>query len=115
MKKIIISVLVAMGLSAPVLAYAGALPFMIVRFNQPNVYFDGALSQAVQSALQAKPDAHFTLVSFAPVRQPVEEAAKHINAVSYVIRAVGVPDSHIHVQRNLNDSLQFDEIHILVE
>ncbi len=105
-------------------AYAGAepaarAPFMIIRFNQPRVYFDQQLYNAVARAVSLKPEVMFDLVANAPRTGNSDLDAKwqvvsknNVNAVIVRLNAIGVPTSRLSVTTQAMDGLRYDEVQL---
>ncbi len=111
-------------LAAPALALAQAYlvkPLMIIRFNQPVVRYERALDSAISRAVEAKPDARFTLVAFAPSygdaatqAQLAERTRTQLSEVRSHIIADGISSSRIDTTTRASSAITHDEVHILV-
>lgn len=97
-------------------------PFMIIRFNQPRVYFDQQLYNAIARAVSLKPGVMFDLVANAPRTGNQELDAKwlavsknNVNAVIARLNAMGVPSSRLSVTTQMTDGLRYDEVQIFAK
>ncbi|MFZ4541385.1 MAG: hypothetical protein ACOYNL_06185 [Rickettsiales bacterium] len=106
----------------PVAALAQAdQPLVIIRFNQPRVYFDTQLYSAIEKAIAIKPEVTFEVVSYAPVTSDSDKNSKWQEVASHNTRAVvkamtgmGVPMERIHVVGQSSDGIRYDETHVFV-
>ncbi|MFM9889491.1 MAG: hypothetical protein ACKVOE_02430 [Rickettsiales bacterium] len=107
---------------APVFAAAqSAVPLAIVRFNQPQVYYEQQLYGALTKAVSVKPDLLFDVVAYSPLTgKPEVDAAwaqqtsQHAQAVVISLQQMGVPVSRISVTSQSQPGIRFDETHIYV-
>jgi hypothetical protein len=104
-----------------VLAVSMHTPLMIIRFNQQRVFYKKSLYTALSKAISVKPSVMFNLVSYVPrsgdaVRDErlLVEANAHLREVIGQMRQMGVPQSQISVNNELEAGLRHDEIHIFV-
>ncbi len=96
-------------------------PLVVVRFNQPRVYFDKQLYGAVSQAVAAKPDVMFDVVSSAPsTGNPrvdenwIKTASRNTQAVVAMMQNIGVPMERMHISGQAEAGLKFDETRIYV-
>jgi hypothetical protein len=103
-------------------AYPASKPaFVVLRFNQPRVYYEQPLYDAVAKAVSLKPDVMFDVVSYAPATGDArmdaawESTAGH-NTQSVVasMQRIGVPLSRINVTGQHINGLNYDEVHLFV-
>lgn len=94
---------------------------VVVRFNQPRVYYDQALYQAIAQAVEAKPGVMFDVISYAPETGNETENARwqevagaHTRTVVSSMNQMGVPSSRINVTGQRQAGLQYDETHVFV-
>lgn len=94
-------------------------PFMIIRFNQPRVYFDQPLYNAIARAVSIKPEVMFDLVANAPRTGNAELDNKwqavsknNLNAVVARLNAIGVPSSRLTLTTQTTEGLRYDEVQI---
>lgn len=99
----------------------GAAPLVIIRFNQPRVYYDQQLYNAVSKAVAAKPEVMFDIVSYAPETGNAQADASWQATASHNTRAVvanlqqmGVPMSRISVSGQRMAGIRYDETHVFV-
>ncbi len=104
----------------PVLAQA-ATPLVVIRFNQPNVYYDQQLYTAISKAVAIKPDLMIDVVSYAPQTSSSsanedwqELASKHTQRVVATLQQIGVPSARIHVSGTHQPGIRYDETHVYV-
>lgn len=90
-------------------------PLVIVRFNQPRVYFEQSLSNATQRALEIKRDVMFELVQLVPPGAAQKTAQQNLARVVTVLRDTGVPDSNIRIRRATSEEVASDEVHVFVQ
>jgi hypothetical protein len=98
------------------------MPLVVIRFNQPRVYFEQPLFTAVSRAVERKPDVQFNLVSFVPTtgdsrRDQVlqSKANQHASQVAQAIINMGVPQSSVSISSELAQGIAHDEVHIFVQ
>lgn len=102
-------------------AQAAIEPLVVIRFNQPNVYYAQQLHGAISKAVEAKSAVVFELVSYAPVTGIGENDAKwqsiagrHTKAVVAAMMEMGVPAERISVRGESRNGIQYDETHLFV-
>lgn len=96
-------------------------PLMIIRFNQPNVYYKPHLKTAIMRALEVKPNVQFVLENYVPQtgkssrdKQHAAIAAHNLNKVHEYMRIVGVAEPQITINRHPAPHLLYDEVHLFV-
>lgn len=96
-------------------------PLIIVRFNQPKVWFEKQLYNAVSQAVAAKPTVMFDVISVAatgpdgqPTAQQSRQAEDGLNRVVRVMNDMGVPASRIAVSRQTSAAAESGEVHVFV-
>lgn len=96
-------------------------PLVVIRFNQPRVYFDQQLYGALSQAVAIKPEVMFEVVSFAPTTgqndrdaQWQQAASQHTQAVVASMQSMGIPLERIRVTGQLQTGLRYDETHVFV-
>lgn len=94
-------------------------PLVLIRFNQPHVYYDRQLYMAISRAVEVKPGVMFDLVSFVPTVADPERskqwralAAAHVKKVVASLGQMGVPASRITYSAQSQAGLRYDEIHL---
>src|SRR5688572_25976710 len=94
---VLIALVLALLPMVPVHADMGAdKPLLLIRFNQPRVYFDRSLSQAVSSAERAKPGVTYDVVSYASGSD--KKANENLRAVLGGIYKQGVPSQRVQIR-----------------
>ncbi len=103
-------------------AAAEKSPLLVIRFNQPHVYFEQSLKTAVQRAVEVKPDVRFRLVQMLPdaSNEDAHEAAKrdgqkHLASVVTALRNLRIPNERMQIIRQERPDVATDEVHIFVE
>lgn len=96
-------------------------PLVVVRFNQPRVYYDKQLYTAISQAVAAKPDVMFDVISYAPStgnprfdEQWIKTASRNTQAVVSTLQQIGVPMERLHIIGQAEAGLKFDETRIYV-
>lgn len=108
----------AVSCAAPALARE---PLVIIRFNQPRVYYEQQLYQAMSKAVAIKPELMIDVVSFAPQASDSDAndawqqaASKHTQQVVAALESMGVPRARIQVSGERLAGIRADETHIFV-
>jgi hypothetical protein len=98
-----------------------AEPLVVIRFNQPNVYYAQQLHGAISKAVETKSAVLFEVVSYAPVTGIGENdtkwqgiAGRHTKAVVAAMMEMGVPAERISVRGEAHNGIQYDETHLFV-
>lgn len=96
-------------------------PLMLIRFNQPRVYFQEKLTSVVAQVKAAKPQAQYSVVSYAPVTgdddldaQWKSYASLHTQEVVRALKSAGVADEQLHITGQEKLGIPFDETAIYV-
>jgi hypothetical protein len=97
-------------------------PLMVVRFNQPNLYYQQQLFNVVSRALDAKPDVMFNIISLVPetpdanLNQRIGADARNSTG-SFVANMVqmGIPQNRIRVSYQPGYNIESNEVHLFVE
>ncbi len=106
------SIFMALLPLAPVAAdMAQEKPLLLIRFNQPRVYFDRSLSQAISSAERVKPGITYDVVSYSTSGDA--KAGDNLRLVLGGIYKQGVPSSRVQIHSEPVASGS-QEIHIYV-
>ncbi len=118
--RALVALTLAFPLVTPAAVDAGQ-PLVIVRFNQPRVYFDQQLYSAISKAVAVKPGVMFDVVSYAPTTgdssndQKWQAIAGHnTKAVITAMTGMGVPMERINVTGESQAGLKYDETHVFV-
>jgi hypothetical protein len=107
-------------LCAPALQAASDVPLMIVRYNQPRVYYDKQLYHAASKAVRIKPTVVFSVVSFIPTYADMQEridnaARQQQQKLVADLRTMGIPENQITVtEEHVNDA-KHHEIYLYVD
>ena len=88
-------------------------PLMVIRFNQPRIYFQRPLYNAVSRALAAKPSVMFNLINYVPTKDN-GAAQRDLQAVLNTLNEMGVPSSRVSVNSQQDPTLRFSEVHLYV-
>ena len=96
-------------------------PLMVIRFNQPRIYYQQQLFTALKKAVEVKPTVQFRLVAFAPVhsdkriqRRLGAQVRARLSQVVGSMQQMGIPANRITVNHSNSDKLQHDELHLYV-
>ena len=89
-------------------------PLMIIRFNQPRVYFGKQLSLAVGKAEKVKPDIVYEVTSYVPSNFNPKQARANLQAVIGGMQMYGADISRIR-WRSETAASSTQEIYINVE
>ena len=90
-------------------------PLMVIRFNQPRVYYEQPLYNALNRAAQAKADVRFQIISYAPANPRLQPLAENnFRRVLAIVERIGVPRSRIDLKREVDPALSYSEVHIYV-
>lgn len=99
-----------------------AVPLVIIRFNQPNVYYDQQLYTALSKAVAVKADLLVDVVAYAPQTGNAQvdkawqaKASQDAQGVVATLEQLGVPRSRVTVTGQPQPGLRFDETHIYVK
>lgn len=116
--------LLALSALSPVASMAqtqGFQPLVVIRFNQPRVYFDQQLYGAIAKALEIKPDLTLDVVSLAPSVGNAETdkkwqavAGRNTRTVIDAMKDMGVPMNRINVTGQSQAGLRYDETQVFV-
>ncbi|MBN8542846.1 MAG: hypothetical protein J0M34_01120 [Alphaproteobacteria bacterium] len=102
-------------------AQAQSKPLVVIRFNQPRIYFEQQLYTAVSRAVGVKPTVMFDLVSYVPTTgqekldaQWQATARHNTQAILKSMTEMGVPSSRISTRAQPVRGGEYDEIHLFV-
>ncbi len=122
--RFIAIVLLAASFVVPSISMAqnqGSQPLVVIRFNQPRVYFDQQLYGAISKALEIKPDLMLDVVSIAPSlgNEQADKkwqalAGRNTRTVIDAMKAMGVPADRMTVTGQSQSGLRYDETHVFV-
>lgn len=116
-------------LAAAVLVFAytalaempGTKPLVVLRFNQPRVYYEQPLFQAIEKAVAVKPAVMFDIVSLAPSTGNATTdanwqatASRNTRMVVASMQQMGVPLSRMQITGRQQPGLNADEVQIFV-
>ncbi|MBC7954005.1 MAG: hypothetical protein H7Z12_19580 [Rhodospirillaceae bacterium] len=115
----------AVSYDAPVAAPRAAVmadsPLVTIRFDKPNVNYEGALYAAVKGALDRRPSASFDVIAVSPTGstpggQALGSTAVRRNAESVVrsLSNMGLPANRIRVSQTTNAGAQTGEVQVFV-
>ncbi|MFZ4125242.1 MAG: hypothetical protein ACOYJ2_04125 [Rickettsiales bacterium] len=111
----------AFGLMVAAYAQAQSKPLVVIRFNQPRIYFEQQLYTAVSRAVGVKPTVMFDLVSYVPttgqekIDAQWQATARHnTQAILKSMTEMGVPSSRITTRAQPVRGGEYDEIHLFV-
>ncbi len=103
------------AMAAPV----GDAPMMVIRFNRPNVAYEGPLYTAVKGALDRNPGATFDVVAVSPASGSAGQAAlgstsarRNAEAVVRSLTSMGLPAERIRLSAMTSSSASGGEVHV---
>lgn len=107
------------ALMIPALAAAAAdhftTPLVVIRFNQPRVYYEQPLYTAMNRALQAKPEVRFNIIHYFPPRPALKaQGERQFQRVLGTIRQMGMPESRLNITSQADATLTYSEVHLYV-
>ena len=115
------ALMLASGLMLATYAQAQSKPLMVIRFNQPRIYYEQQLYTAVSRAVGVKPVVLFDLVSYVPTTghekldaQWQATARHNTQAILNSMTEMGVPSSRITTRAQPVRGGEYDEIHVFV-
>jgi hypothetical protein len=107
-------------MTAATLAYAGT-PLVVIRFDHPGVDYQQILYAALSQALQAKPNAGFSVVAVSPTRgsaaavQLAQTSAKnHAQEVLRSMTDMGVPSTRLAIASATDPGATASEVRVFV-
>jgi len=107
-------------MTAATLAYAGT-PLVVIRFDHPGVDYQQILYAALTQALQAKPNAGFSVVAVSPTRgtaaavQMAQTSAKnHAQEVLRSMTDMGVPATRLAIASATDPGATSSEVRVFV-
>jgi hypothetical protein len=120
-----IIMMVMIGIVAVPISNAQAqsdIPLLVLRYNQPRIYYDKQLYSAVSKAVAIKPDVSFSIVSFVPVNGSEDRqermamiATQQTNQLMTAMKNMGIPQSRINVSRETVTDAKYHEIYMYVD
>jgi hypothetical protein len=97
---------------------SGDIPLVVIRFNQPRVFFEKPLRNAVAKAVQKKPSVLFDVVSYVPQGKSQSsidaEASRHTQSIVNAMQGMGVNPNNIHTTSQPDSALQDHEVQIFI-
>lgn len=127
MKRLLITCLLPVLLAFPAIAVPAlnapapavshiTVPLVVIRFNEPRVYFERPLYNALRKALETKPSVRLNVINYFPTRnqEVVDEAEANLNRVMRVLQDMGMPLNRMGVSSEPASDLQHSEVHIYV-
>ncbi len=121
MKKFLAITLLIMGWVQGATAQSET-PLMVLRYNQPRIYYDKQLYNVVKKAVAIKPEVAFSVVSFVPkatsenVQDSLDNAARqHLNKFVADLRAMGIPQERINITNDYAPDARFHELYLYVD
>lgn len=108
-------------MAAPRPAVSADAPLVTIRFDKPNVNYEGPLYAAVKGALDRRPGASFDVIAVSPASatpggQALGATAVRRNAESVVrsLTNMGLPSNRIRVSQTTNAGTQTGEVQVFV-
>lgn len=93
-----------------------SVPLVVIRFNQPRMYYERPLFNAVAKALNTKADVHFNVIQYYPTHneRARQKADADFQELLGKMREMGIPHNRLGVKREPADDLDYAEVHIYV-
>lgn len=108
-------------IAAPRSAVSADAPLVTIRFDKPNVNYEGALYAAVKGALDRRPGASFDVIAVSPTGstpggQALGATTVRRNAESVVrsLTNMGLPTNRIRVSQNTSPAVSTGEVQVFV-
>lgn len=108
-------------MAAPRSAVSADSPLVTIRFDKPNVNYEGALYAAVKGALDRRPGATFDVVAVSPAgstpgTQALGATSTRRNAESVVrsLTNMGLPTNRINVSQTTSSAARSGEVQVFV-
>lgn len=89
-------------------------PVMIIRFNQPHVYFQKPLASVIHQAKQKKHDVVFDVIQYIPATNSNTQTDSNLQSVIEAINANGIGEDRVHVSIQPSEAVSSDEVYIYV-
>ncbi len=93
-------------------------PLVIIRFDQPDVAYEGPLQSAVAAALERKSDAVFDVVAVTPdnaqALQNSERGRRNAERVVQSLTRFGLPPERVTLAAATDPNVQVDEVYVYV-
>jgi hypothetical protein len=107
--------LLLLPLAAWAMADHMTTPLVVIRFNQPRVYYEQPLYTAMNRALQAKPEVRFNVIHYFPPRPALKaQGDRQFQRVLGTIRQMGMPEARLNITSQADAALNYSEVHIYV-
>mgnify|MGYP000554237110 CR=1 FL=1 len=92
------------------------VPLMVIRFNQPRMYYEKPLFNTIAAALNTKQEAQFKVIHYYPTisERMTRQAKQNYREVLKNISGMGVPRSRIASSEEVANDLSYPEVHIYV-
>ena len=97
------------------------LPLVVIRFDQPNVEYQGALYAAVSQAIERRPSALFDVVAVTPNRGGPSEVAsssgaakKSAEKVMRALLAMGLPATRLNLSASTSEQALANEVRVYI-
>jgi hypothetical protein len=100
---------------------SGDRPLVVIRFDSASVKYEQALYNAVNRALERRPDATFDIVAVTPNRgtpaQVALNSSKAKRDAQSVVRSLtdmGMPNSRVRLSDSTSSAVSANEVHVFV-
>lgn len=97
---------------------ASDIPLAVIRFNQPKVFFEKPLQNAIAKAVQRKASVMFDVVSYVPQGKDQSAldaaASRQQQQVISAMRSMGVNATNIQTSSQADANVQFHEVQIFI-
>lgn len=96
-------------------------PLMVIRFNQPNVYYQLPLYRAIKKALSIYPNAFFQVVSVVPTtgnyksdHDSAQASSGYATQVTNVLSEMGLPPTRMRLNYTSDSAASYPEVRIFI-
>ncbi len=98
------------------------IPLVVIRYNQPRIYYDKQLYNAISKAIKIKPSVTLSLVSFIPENGSDERkervktlADRQIGKLIVDLRKMGIPRDRVSVSKEYVSDARYHEVYMYVD
>jgi len=92
----------------------GRRPFVVIRFDRPNVVYEQPLFTAISEAVERQPDVSFEVVAVSPQGGSLAPARRNAERVMRSLTDMGVPAQRVQLTARTSDAAGTEEVHIFV-
>ncbi len=115
LRRLIFTLVLLVPAAALAVADHFTTPLVVIRFNQPRVYYEQPLYNAMNRALMVKPEVKFNIINYYPPNPRLRmQADRNLKTVMDSIRKMGMPQDRLTVKNEAAPELSYSEVHIYV-